>query len=510
MPVFNGTGGLIIESVGNSTDGYAGHIYTQQASSDLIFSAGNTAAKHLFIKENGLVGVGTTIPLAPLHVDGIIRTNSVLQLSGNTGSGGEINFSGGNMKLDATNGVHLRVPTGTTFEVQNASATKQLSLDPSTGNMALGNTAASARLKIKSPAAGSSGLALEEAGSTQAVAEILEDGASSAGILRLYDGSYNTSVQLNGNGPSILNAGNVGIGVDIPASLLHLKSNAPKLRMDDSDNNRAGSILWDAEEMSVWASGNASENGAGAIVFKNGTGLGTERMRINHDGKVGIGINLPNEPLHVNGNLRVAGINKLVFTNVNTTAYVHSPTSIETRIANDEPAGFVTLRANGAEVLRATPSGTVGIGTTNPGTHKLAVAGTIKAEEIVLESSGADFVFEADYPLRPLPAVERHIQTHKHLPDIPSAAQMQAEGVSMSQMQTKLLQKVEELTLYAIEQDKRLQIQQAENAALKAKVNRLEQEQSEMAAIEAQMAVLAQRVERAVGRGEAKLLPTDE
>lgn len=95
----------------------------------------------------------------------------------------------------------------------------------------------------------------------------------------------------------------------------------------------------------------------------------------------------------------------------------------------------------------------VGIGTTAT-EHKLDVAGTIRATEIKVEAQTADFVFEGDYNLRSLAEVENFIKENKHLPDIPSASQMEAEGVNLAEMNKLLLMKVEELTLYLIHQQK--------------------------------------------------------
>jgi len=103
-----------------------------------------------------------------------------------------------------------------------------------------------------------------------------------------------------------------------------------------------------------------------------------------------------------------------------------------------------------------TQNGHVGIGTLDA-THRLNVKGTIRAEEIIVETFGADFVFESDYRLKPLSEVKVHIEENKHLPDIPSAAQMQENGVGISELSTKLLQKVEELTLYAIQQNEMIE-----------------------------------------------------
>ena len=119
-------------------------------------------------------------------------------------------------------------------------------------------------------------------------------------------------------------------------------------------------------------------------------------------------------------------------------------------------------------------NGNVGIGTTNP-THRLAVNGTIKAKEVIVETTGwSDYVFAEGYQLQSLAQVEQHIKEHKHLPGIPSAAEVAEQGVSVGDMQAKLLAKVEELTLHVIAQEKRLAAQDAriqsletENAALK-------------------------------------------
>ena len=96
----------------------------------------------------------------------------------------------------------------------------------------------------------------------------------------------------------------------------------------------------------------------------------------------------------------------------------------------------------------------IGILTQNP-QYALDVNGIIRATEVKIEiSSGSDFVFRPDYDLMPLSEVESFVKENQHLPEIPSEKEMIENGVSINEMQIKLLQKVEELTLYVIEQDK--------------------------------------------------------
>ncbi len=108
-------------------------------------------------------------------------------------------------------------------------------------------------------------------------------------------------------------------------------------------------------------------------------------------------------------------------------------------------------------------AGKLGIGTTNmPGNHKLYVDGSAVMEEVkvALSENWADFVFEKDYPLPTLTEVEAHIKENGHLKDIPSEAEVKANGINLGEMDAKLLQKIEELTLYTIAQDKTLKGQQ--------------------------------------------------
>ena len=103
----------------------------------------------------------------------------------------------------------------------------------------------------------------------------------------------------------------------------------------------------------------------------------------------------------------------------------------------------------------------VGIGTDKlTEEYQLSVSGTIRAEEVKIYNSGtwADYVFETDYTLPALDDLEVFIREHKHLPDIPSAVDVAQEGLPLGEMDALLLQKIEELTLYIIEQNERIKM----------------------------------------------------
>jgi len=136
------------------------------------------------------------------------------------------------------------------------------------------------------------------------------------------------------------------------------------------------------------------------------------------------------------------------------------PTSnVSFGIYSPEDGGWFTYwRTNTGDMI--IPRGNLGIGTTAP-TSKLSVNGDIKAKEVTVELAGwSDFVFEPTYQLYSLPQVESFILENKRLPGIPSESEVLENGIELGGMQAKLLQKIEELTLYLIEQNKELKYQQ--------------------------------------------------
>ncbi len=198
---------------------------------------------------------------------------------------------------------------------------------------------------------------------------------------------------------------------------------------------------------------------------------GTTRMTIsNSNGNVGIGTLSPDYKLDVSGTARFEDVNPYVkFYDTDT----ESPYHTQCLIGRD---GYFLVQAyNGStwtSTMKLQPTiqyfpGNVGIGTTDPGSYKLAVNGHIKTKAITVESDWSDFVFEDDYKLMPLEKLEKHIKNNKSLPGIPTEKEVKENGVEVGEMQSKLLEKVEELTLYVIELKK-------ENDELKNRIKALE------------------------------------
>ncbi len=227
--------------------------------------------------------------------------------------------------------------------------------------------------------------------------------------------------------------------------------------------------------------------------------------------RVGVGTNAPTERLQVNGNLKVTGLVK-----TNTGVYLKSPSvqrfGIHSNSASNGSIGLYQknslmglidsettssgLRRFGlknfqgkkilwhsqnnwtqifdgnANAVLTLRKGALGVNTgTIPNGYKLAVAGNIIAEELVIELEGRwpDYVFEQEYDLMPLTEVATYIRENKHLPNIPSAQEQEAkDGISIGEMNKLLLEKIEELTLYTIDQEERLAKIIQELEALKA------------------------------------------
>jgi hypothetical protein len=130
-------------------------------------------------------------------------------------------------------------------------------------------------------------------------------------------------------------------------------------------------------------------------------------------------------------------------------------------VANNDPGRFI-VRTNGFDRLWVDSVGyvTIGgkIGPTINGLYKLAVKGKIAATDFIVVATGSwpDYVFDPSYKLRSLEETEAYIKENKHLPNIPAAAVVEKEGFALGDMQKRMLEKIEELTLHLIEANKAL------------------------------------------------------
>jgi hypothetical protein len=112
-----------------------------------------------------------------------------------------------------------------------------------------------------------------------------------------------------------------------------------------------------------------------------------------------------------------------------------------------------------SRVIIADVGASVGIGTENPDpAYKLSVNGNIRTKEVVVQSGWADYVFAKDYPLMPLPQLEQYINRNQHLVNIPAAAEIEQNGLPLGEIQKRMMEKIEELTLYIIALNKKVEV----------------------------------------------------
>ena len=205
-------------------------------------------------------------------------------------------------------------------------------------------------------------------------------------------------------------------------------------------------------------------------------------------GNVGIGLSNPRCKLTILSNtvmgnsntevLQIAGKNALaIFSDENGSDYgyikavtdnTQTPDFTRAGLLMGVSSGNLYLSTNYSPILTINGlTNNVGIGTVNP-TQKLSVNGTIRSKEIIVEAAPwADYVFDEKYQLPNLDSIANYIKANKHLPGIPSAKEIEANGLKVGEVQTKMMEKIEELTLYVIELKKEIELLKKQTLSIK-------------------------------------------
>ncbi|CAN5272040.1 hypothetical protein BH09BAC3_BH09BAC3_35250 [soil metagenome] len=368
----------------------------------------STSGNNLYSTNSGSVGIGATNPSAKLEVAGTIGMYG-------TGLDGSM-LQKFVIYADASNGLLFDTPLNSSNARYNIQFNWRGVLTPppffiqgSTSNVGIGTATPTSKFEI----AGAGGLNVDMKlnGRMQ-----LGDASNNAGIFvntaqTMYMGQLNSTHMGFYNGAwrfIVDNSGNVGIGTTTPLAKVQLNING------SSTNPEA--LTWPDISMFLQNS-NATNGNLNVVGFGDASGLGVAAFgtitdQTNHTAKL----------------------------------FFSTKPSI-----SDRPLVRMLIDENG----------NVGIGTKTPD-QKLTVNGKIHATEVIVTSTvpTPDYVFESSYILPDLKDVKSYIDQNKHLPDVPSAVDIEKNGINLSEMNMLLLKKVEELTLYVIELKKENEKQQ--------------------------------------------------
>ncbi len=305
---------------------------------------------------------------------------------------------------------------------------------------------------------------------------------------------------------SVLANGNIGVGIANPLDKLHING---ILRWGNETSKSIYSGIDAIGAFIEQVGQNAAESKIRFQTSRSGDMANYTRLMINPEkgflfenigngnGNVGIGVASPSEKLELEGKIKInngfsepndeSGFRLKFYDN----GGVHNDPGLGLSGSGDgnevmwlnAKAGFRFINGTEGDRLNILSNGNVGIGTTTPN-EKLAVNGKIRAKEIKVETANwPDYVFADGYKVEKLEELERYIKANKHLPEMPSAKEVEANGIELGEMMKLQQKKIEELTLYLIEKDKELTKNKELVKCQNEKLQNLEERQERLEAL---------------------------
>lgn len=406
-----------------------------------------------FIHEAGRVGIGTTNP-----------EHGLLQINGNgydkgitlwTNSG---SFTSRIWLDDAKRNFHITRGSNATkgITISHEGKVGVATVNPEGNfNVASTRTIASTNLANASILIGSSALGIGiDDNEIQAKGQDFHIGTAS-----------NNSIFFQTSGPNkrmmIDKGGFVGIGVNSPSYNLHVYNQGKELDKEylvgAFSTTRSGGVYLGYLADGTGAS-EARVRSGGNINLSLGTTRHTQSITIkNSNGFVGIGTTEPKFKFDVNGHAKIGGNLLIDGTDIRL-----GRDNSERSIGEKKSQRALVHYKNDALIVNYEGDFEGGIivqGLRTVFTGNVAVNKKLEAKEIkVTNSPTADFVFSSNYNLPSIESVSKYVKEFKHLPEIASAKEMNKNGVNVGEFQIQLLQKIEELTLYTIEQEKQIKL----------------------------------------------------
>jgi len=356
---------------------------------------------------------------------------------------------------------------------------------PSSGNVGIGTTAPSVLLHISKTSPLSNQFIIEGTGSGAQQSGIdFKSNTATVGTIgflppfefrmgsTIANSSYFTTLYSGGNEVLRLTNSNVGIGTTTPGNPLTVIGTN---NVESPAIPRVLAVGDPSAPTKTISLGYNTSLDAGVLAAVHAT-IGWKNILINpNGGNVGIGTTSTSYTLDVGGITR----SKSYFVDAGNSAYSGDYQFLSSGTYRGRfiwySSSYAGLPSNSITVENPTGvpiahffengntafGGSVAIGTTNDHGYKLAVNGNVLAQKLrVTQTDWPDYVFHPSYKLPALKELEDYIKQHQHLPEVPSAKEVEQNGLDVGDNQALLLKKIEELTLYIIEQDKKIESQQ--------------------------------------------------